>query len=186
MTNNVLLYLEKRSRNLKKHIHFHLVAHSLLYIELCFSPDSYIEDYPQDLRIGPYLEIRPLQRPSSKNGWNLIQYDWCFHKKKWGKLETDMYKGSTPCKDKGGNWGYVSQAKECQWSSANKQKVEKYRINSASQTAESINHAKPWFQTSSLQTCETINVCSLSHPVCIYYGRKQIHPPSRTDWRVSC
>lgn len=50
MTNNVLPYLERRKRNYKKHIHFYLVVHFLLHIELCLPPDSYIKDLTPGLQ----------------------------------------------------------------------------------------------------------------------------------------
>lgn len=53
-----------------------------------------------------------------------------------------MYTGRTPCKDKGRNWGNVSQGQECQGSRAKELKAEeRLGIDSALQTTERINHA---------------------------------------------
>ena len=87
------------------------------------------------------------------SGWGLSQYDWYSYKKKKSG-HRHVHKENAEMKMKAETTVMLLQAKEHQRLPANQQKlIKRYGTNLPG----------PW--TPSLQTCETIHFCCLSHPL---------------------
>lgn len=133
-----------------------------IYLEaLIPSPSQYDLIWREGLYRGNQVKIRPLE-------WPLIHYDWVLIKR--ANVDIDILRERIPCEEGCRNQGDFST---CQGVSIIASMTPEGRVGATNRSFSHSLQKDPtlpasWLWTSSLQNCQTINFCFLSHPIIVF------------------